>query len=154
MDPITIIAIIAGLVLAGVFSFIDDPFEKMLSPIFRLIGLQSSTGPIDITLKQKDKCTELTIINNGKGKAKLAAIQVLGKNGKKEFPVPCTSESEAKEEVAEKKDKALRKDFLSEKINPGSQKRVYLNSAKLDGCDLKSLSVIDMDGKFWPLINA
>ncbi len=51
MDPLTIIAIVAGIILAGVVSFIDDAFEKMLNPIFRLVGLKSSTGPLDIIAK-------------------------------------------------------------------------------------------------------
>jgi len=149
MDPITIIIIVAGLLFAGVAYFIEDAFDKMLNPIFRLVGLQSSTGPLEIIAEHNDQFIELTIINNGKGKAMLAAVQVVGENGKKEFPVPCTSKIEAKEEVAEKKEKEVRKHFLSEKIDQGSQKKFYLNSAKLDGCDLKSLSVLDMDGKHW-----
>jgi hypothetical protein len=138
MDPITIIAIIIGLLLAAAFTFIEDAFNKMLNPIFRLVGLKSSTGPLDIIAKHNPQFIEVTIINNGK----------------KEFPVPCTSEIEAKEWAAEKKEKELRKHFLSEKIDPGSQKKVYLNSAKLDGCDLKSLSVLDMDGKYWSTRNS
>ena len=154
MDLLNIIGIVAGLLIAAVLIFLDDAFEKMLNPIFRLIGLKSSTGPLNIIAKHNDQFIELTIINNGKGKAKLAAIQVLRDNGKKEFPVPCSSESEAIEEVAEKKVKALRKHFLAEKINPGSQKKVYLNSAKLDGHDLNSLSVLDMDGTYWTITNS
>ena len=149
MDPLTIIVIVAGLILSGIVTFIDDAFEKMLNPIFRLVGLKSSTGPLDIIAKNNDQFIELTITNNGKGKAMLAAIQVLGKDGQKKYPLPCTSEIEAKGEFAEKKEKELRKYFLSEKINPGSQKIVYLNSAKLDGCNLNSLSVLDMDAKHW-----
>ena len=151
MDLLNIIGIVAGLLFAAVLIFLDDAFEKMLNPIFRLIGLKSSTGPLNIIAKHNDQFIELTIINNGKGKAKLAAIQVLRDNGKKEFPVPCSSESEAIEEVAEKKEKALRKHFLAEKINPGSQKKVYLNSTKLNGHDLNSLSVLDMDGTYWTI---
>ena len=154
MDLLNIIGIVAGLLFAAVLIFLDDAFEKMLNPIFRLIGLKSSTGPLNIIAKHNDQFIELTIINNGKRKAKLAAIQVLRDNGKKEFPVPCSSESEAIEEVAEKKEKALRKHFLAEKINPGSQKKVYLNSAKLDGHDLNSLSVLDMDGTYWTITNS
>jgi len=154
MDLLNIIGIVAGLLIAAVLIFLDDAFEKMLNPIFRLIGLKSSTGPLNIIAKHNDQFIELTIINNGKGKAKLAAIQVLRDDGKKEFPVPCSSESEAIEEVAEKKEKALRKHFLAEKINPGSQKKVYLNSAKLDGHDLNSLSVLDMDGTYWTITNS
>ncbi|MDC1005541.1 hypothetical protein OAQ34_07935 [Opitutales bacterium] len=149
MDPITIIVIVAGLLFAGVAYFIEDAFDKMLNPIFRLVGLKFSTGPLEIIAEHNDQFIELTIINNGKGKAMLAAVQVVGENGKKEFPVACTSKIEAKEEVAEKKEKEVRKHFLSEKIDQGSQKKFYLNSAKLDGCDLKSLSVLDMDGKHW-----
>ena len=85
MDPITIVAIIIGLLLAAAFTFIEDAFEKMLNPVFRLFGLQSSTGPLDIIAKYNDQFIELTIINNGKGKAKLAAIQVLRDNGRKSF---------------------------------------------------------------------
>jgi len=154
MDLLNIIGIVAGLLIAAVLIFLDDAFEKMLNPIFRLIGLKSSTGPLNIIAKHNDQFIELTIINNGKGKAKLAAIQVLRDNGKKEFPVPCSSESEAIEEVAEKKEKALRKHFLAEKINPGSQKKVYLNSTKLNGHDLNSLSVLDMDGTYWTITNS
>ncbi|MDA7757169.1 hypothetical protein N8920_04655 [Opitutales bacterium] len=149
MDLITVIVIVSGLLFAGVAYFIEDAFDKMLNPIFRLIGLKSSTGPLDIIADYNDQFIELTIINNGKGKAMLAAVQVVGENGKKEFPVPFTSEIEAKKEVAEKKEKELRKHFLSEKIDQGSQKTVYLNSVKSAGCDLKSLSVLDMDGKHW-----
>ena len=154
MDLLNIIGIVAGLLFAAVLIFLDDAFEKMLNPIFRLIGLKSSTGPLNIIAKHNDQFIELTIINNGKGKAKLAAIQVLRDDGKKEFPVPCSSESEAIEEVAEKKEKALRKHFLADKINPGSQKKIYLNSSKLDGHDLNSLSVLDMDGTYWTITNS
>lgn len=85
MEPITIIAIIAGLILAGIISFIDDAFEKMLNPIFRLIGLQSSSGPILLHLNHRDGIMELSLTNQGKGKAKMAAIQVVDENRKKSF---------------------------------------------------------------------
>ena len=75
MDTITIVAIIAGLILAGIFSYVEDAFEKLLNPIFRLIGIQSSTGPINITVIKKDKFIALTLANNGR-EAKMAAIQV------------------------------------------------------------------------------
>ena len=59
MDPLTIIIIVAGLILSGVVTFIDDAFEKMLNPIFRLVGLKSSTGPLDIIAKNNDQFIEL-----------------------------------------------------------------------------------------------
>ena len=66
MDLITIIAIIIGLLLAAAFTFIEDAFDKMLNPIFRLVGLKSSTGPLDIIAKHNPQFIEVTIINNGK----------------------------------------------------------------------------------------
>lgn len=154
MEPITIIAIIAGLVLAGIFSFIDDAFEKMLNPIFRLLGLQSSSGPIDITLKQKNKSIELIIANNGKGKAKMAAIQVIDGNGKKSFPIPFISEDDVGGETSEKKAKEYRKLFLSLKIEQGAEKTIFLDPNELKGCDLSTLQLIDMDGKSWQVSTA
>ena len=124
MDPITVIAIIVGLVLAGIFSLIDDAFEKVLNPIFRLFGLQSSSGPIDITLNQKNKSIELIIANNGKGKAKMAGIQIIDGNGKKSFPIPFISEDDVVGEMSEKKAKECRSYSTLTRLNK-VQKRKY-----------------------------
>jgi hypothetical protein len=149
MDPITIIAIIIGLLLAAAFTFIEDAFNKMLSPIFRLIGLQSSSGPMDITLKQKDKSIELHIANNGKGKAKMAAIQIIDRDGKKSFPIPFAFEADVGEEISEKKTKEYRKLFFSNKIEQGGELTIFLNPNELEECNLSTLGVLDIDGKFW-----
>ena len=154
MDPITIIAIIVGLVLASIFSFIDDAFEKMLNPIFRLFGLQSSSGPIDITLKQKDKSIELVITNNGKGKAQMAGIQVIDGNGKKSFPIPFISEEKVGGETSEKKAKEYRKLFFSNKIEQAAEKKIFLDTNELNGCNLSTLQVMDMDGMSWQVRTA
>ena len=153
MDPITIIAIVAGLILAGIFSFIDDAFEKLLNPIFRLIGLLSSTGPIHLTLIKKDKFLAVTLVNNGKGKAKIAAIQVTDEKGKKVFPIPYLFESEIGEEMEETKAKEFRKQLLSLKIEQGTEKTIFLNPTELDGIDLSTLGVLDFNGKFWQVKN-
>ena len=154
MDPITIIAIAAGLILAGIFSFIDDAFEKLLNPIFRLFGLQSSTGPIDITVIKKDKFIAVTLVNNGKGKAKMAVIQVTDEKGKKVFPIPYLFESEAGEEMRETKAEEYRKKFLSVKIEQGAEKTVFLNPTELEGCDLNTLEIIDFNGEIWQVGSA
>ena len=149
MDPITIIVIVAGLLFAGVAYYIEDAFDKMLNPIFRFIGLQSSSGPIDITLKQKDKNIELIITNNGKGKAKMAGIQVIDGNRKKSFPIPFISEDDVGGETSEKKAKEYRRLFFSNKIKQGADKKVFLDPNELDGSDLSTLRLIDVDGNFW-----
>ena len=153
MDPITIIAIIVGLIVAAIFSFIDDAFEKLLNPIFRLVGLQSSTGPIHLTLIKKDKFIAVTLVNNGRGKAKMAAIQVTNEKGKKVFPIPYLHESEVGEEMGEKKAKEFQKQLLSLKIEQGTEKTIFLNPTELDGIDLSTLGVLDFNGKFWQVKN-
>jgi hypothetical protein len=150
MEPITIIAIIAGLILAGIISFIDDAFEKMLNPIFRLIGLQSSSGPILLHLNHRDGIMELSLTNQGKGKAKMAAIQVVDENRKKIFPTPYFSTDEIGHETNEEKEKKCRKLFLTQKIKQGETKKIFLNPSELETCDLNSLGAIDIDGNFWP----
>ena len=128
MDTITVVAIIAGLILAGIFSYIEDAFEKLLNPIFRLIGIQSSAGPINISVIKKDKFIALTLKNNGKGKARMVAILVNDEKGKKVFPIPYLIESEAVEKMGETKAKEYRKKFLSVKIEQGAEKTVFLNN--------------------------
>ncbi len=149
MDPITVIVIVAVLLFVGVAYFIEDAFDRMLNPIFRLIGLQSSSGPIDITLKQKDKSIELVITNNGKGKAKMAAIKIIDGDGKISFPIPFISEDDVGGETSEKKAKEYRNLFFSNKIEEGADKKIFLDPNELDGCDLSTLQVMDIDGNFW-----
>ena len=148
MDPITVVAIIAGVIIAGIFSLIEDAFEKLLNPILRLIGLQSSSGPIDITVIKKDKFIALALKNNGKGKAKMVAIQVTDEKGKKVFPIPYLHESEVGEEMEEKKAKEFRKRLLSIKIEQGAEKTLFLNPTELEGNDLGKLGLLDSNGKF------
>jgi len=149
MDPITVVAVIAGLITVGIFLSIEDAFEKLLNPILRLIGLQSSSGPIDITVIKKDKFIALTLKNNGKGKAKMVAIQVTDEKGKKVFPIPYLHESEVGEEMEEKKAKEFRKRLLSIKIEQGAEKTLFLNPTELEGNDLGKLGLLDSNGKFW-----
>ena len=149
MDPITVVAIIAGVIIAGIFSLIEDAFEKLLNPILRLIGLQSSSGPIDITVIKKDKFIALTLKNNEKGKAKMVAIQVTDEKGKKVFPIPYLHESEVGEEMEEKKAKEFRKRLLSIKIEQGAEKTLFLNPTELEGNDLGKLGLLDSNGKCW-----
>lgn len=153
MDTITVVAIIAGLILPGIFSYTEDAFEKLLNPIFRLIGIQSSTGPINITVIKKDKFIALTLKNNGKGKAKMVAILVTDEKGKKVFPIPYLHESQVGEEMEEKKAKEFRKRLLSIKIEQGAEKTVFLNPTELGGNDLGTLGLLDPNGKFWQVEN-
>ena len=149
MNSITVVAVIAGLITVGIFLSIEDAFEKLLNPIFRLIGLQSSTGPIDITVIKKDKYIALTLKNNGKGKAKVVAIHVTDEKGKKVFPIPYLHECEIGEGMEEKKAKEFRQRLLSIKIEQGAEKTVFLNPTELEGNDLGTLGLLDPNGKFW-----
>ena len=51
----------------------------------------------------------------------------------------------------EKSEKEIRKALLSDKINTGASKTVYLSQEDLKGCHLDSLNVMDLHGKSWPV---
>ena len=108
MDPITIIAIVAGLLIAGFLIFIENALEKILNPILGLIGLNSSTGPLELKIRKREQCFELVIENKGNTKARLAAIQVIDGEGKKSFPLPYPTEDESTHNASEKRMKELR----------------------------------------------
>jgi len=149
MDPITIIAIVAGLLIAGFLIFIENALEKILNPILGLIGLNSSTGPLELKIRKREQCFELVIENKGNTKARLAAIQVIDGEGKKSFPLPYPTEDESTHNASEKRMKELRIQFSSEKINQGDRKSVYLNPTELAGCSLDCVNVLDIHGKYW-----
>lgn len=149
MDPITIIAIVAGLLIAGFLIFIENALEKILNPILGLIGLNSSTGPLELKIRKREQSFELAIENKGNTKARLAAIQVIDGEGKKSFPLPYPTEDESTHNTSEKRMKELRIQFSSEKINQGDRKSVYLNPTELAGCSLDCVNVLDIHGKYW-----
>ena len=149
MDPITIIAIVAGLLIAGFLIFIENALEKILNPILGLIGLNSSTGPLELKIRKREQSFELVIENKGNTKARLAAIQVIDGEGKKSFPLPYPTEDESTHNASEKRMKELRRQFSSEKINQGDRKSVYLNPTELAGCSLDCVNVLDIHGKYW-----
>ena len=149
MDPITIIAIVAGLLIAGFLIFIENALEKILNPILGLIGLNSSTGPLELKIRKREQSFELVIENKGNTKARLAAIQVIDGEGKKSFPLPYPTEDESTHNTSEKRMKELRIQFSSEKINQGDRKSVYLNPTELAGCSLDCVNVLDIHGKYW-----
>lgn len=109
MDPITIIAIVTGLLIAGFLIFIENTFEKTLNPILSLIGLNSSTGPIEVKIRKRDQCLELAIENKGNTKARLAAIEVIDGKGKKSFPLPFSNKENAIQGMGEKSEKKFEK---------------------------------------------
>jgi len=149
VDPITIIAIVTGLLIAGFLIFIENALEKILNPILGLIGLNSSTGPLELKIRKREQSFELVIENKGNTKARLAAIQVIDGEGKKSFPLPYPTEDESTHNTSEKRMKELRIQFSSEKINQGDRKSVYLNPTELAGCSLDCVNVLDIHGKYW-----
>ena len=83
MDLITIVAIVISLLIAGFLIFIENALEKILNPMLGLIGLNSSTGPLELKIRKREQCFELVIENKGNTKARLATIQVIDDEGKK-----------------------------------------------------------------------
>ena len=57
-------------------------------------------------------------------------------------------------ETSEKKAKEYRKLFFSNKIEQGAEKKIFLDPNELNGSDLSTLQVMDMDGKSWQVSTA
>lgn len=66
MDPITIIAIVAGLLIAGFLIFIENAFEKILNPILGLIVKVKNHFPFPT-------------------QRKVRSLKILAKKGRKNF---------------------------------------------------------------------
>ena len=55
--------------------------------------------------------------------------------------------------MSEKKAKEHRRLFYSDKIEQGAEKKIFLDPNELNGSDLSTLQVMDMDGKSWQVGN-
>ncbi|MBT7405073.1 MAG: hypothetical protein HN754_03065 [Opitutae bacterium] len=153
VDLVTIIVIIIGLLFAGLLFFVEEAFEKMLNPLFRLVGLNSSCGPLEIRAKKNDSSIELVIENLGKSNSQFVAVQVKNTQGMTLHPVPLSSLEESIQELGENKITDLRKKFIKEKLAPNSSKTIYLKQSELVDCSLDSLELLDAHGKHWSVIN-
>ncbi len=153
MDVVTIIAIIIGLLFAGLLFFFEEAFEKMLNPLFRLVGLNSSCGPLEIRAKKKNTSLELVMQNLGKSNAQFVAVQVKNTQGMTLYPVPFSSLEESIQELRENKITDLRKRIVKEKLAPNSSKTIHLKQSELVDCSLDSLELLDVHGKHWSVIN-
>ncbi|MDC0369315.1 hypothetical protein OAN13_06425 [Opitutales bacterium] len=153
MDPLTIIAIIIGLLFAGFLFFVEEAFEKILNPLFRLVGLNSSCGPLEIRAEKKDESIILVIKNLGKSHASLASIQGRNANGKTIYPIPYSTLDESIQDLGEKKTSDLCKKFIKEKLATQCSKTIYLKQSELVDCSLDSLELLDALGGKWPVIS-
>ena len=123
MDPLTIIAIIIGLLFAGFLFFVEEAFEKMLNPLFRLVGLNSSCGPLEIRAEKKDESIILVIKNLGKSHASLASIQGRNANGKTIYPIPYSTLDESIQDLGEKRPAICARNSSKKSSLPNAQKR-------------------------------
>ena len=150
-DPSTIILILLGAVVAGVLIFFDNAMDRILNPILRLVGLNSSMGPLACSASRMEGSLAVTIENQGPTQASIVSVVAIDPHGKKFYPVPFPSEQAAGSDPIERNEPELRKQLLSTKIQPGESQTVHLCHQELEGCDPGSLQVMDTHGKSWPV---
>ena len=83
----------------------------------------------------------------------MATVQIIDGNGKKFFPIPYM-EAKVSGQTGEKEAKECRKSLMSLKIEMGKKEQFFLNPIELEGCNLSTLGVLDMHGKFWQASNS
>ena len=70
------------------------------------------------------------------------------------FPIPYMEASEVSGQTGEKEAKECRKSLRSLKIAMGKERTIFLNPIELEGCNLSTLGILDMHGKFWQASNS
>jgi hypothetical protein len=152
MDPFTIIAIIVGVAITLFLIFVEDSFEKLFGWLlrgpFRLLGLQTGKGPLAAHASVQGDRLEITLENRGKHELKLAAVEGRDGNQKRQYPEPLLADQDSG--AASGKAEA-HKQFGKVALQPGESRTVALDAAELAAMDCRTLSVIDADGKYWPV---
>jgi len=148
MDLIAIIGIAVGLMIVVLLIVVDEAFYKLFGWLFTLFGLQSGKGPLIARVSARNERLELTIENRGKHKVRLAAVEARDGSQKRHFPTPCLDE----QDLADASDEgAAHKQFATIVLDPGEARIVFLDPAELASLDCRTLSILDSNGRAWPV---
>jgi hypothetical protein len=142
---LTITAAILAIGVALLLFLIDDAFDKLWDRLFRFLGLQSGAGPLVAELTRQQEQTSILLINKGKKKIMLGAVEGINNDKEQQFPTPYLPEDEKN---LTSKDEA-RKRFAKMNLLPGQSLLVILNSEELETLKCQELFILDRDGGRW-----
>ena len=132
---------------------IDDAFDKLwdrlLHRLLRLLGFQSGAGPLVAELTRQQEQASILLINKGKQKIMLGAVEGIKHDKTQQFPTPYLPE-DVNHRPSE--DEA-RKRFAKMSLLPGQSLLVILNAEELETLNCEELLILDRDGGRWPVQN-
>ena len=152
MDTIvTIIIVVLGLALTAFLIFVEDAFEKitgrLLSPLFRAVGLKTGSGPLVGSVEERGDRVVVTLENRGRGPLRLGAVEGRDSAGKRCYPVAYSDASTFGSLDPKTAGKAIAR--LS--IEAGASQVLLLDPKDLANLGCRTLAMIDADGRLWPV---
>ena len=119
-----------------------------LDRLFRLLGLQSGEGPLDVRAAADGARVVLTVQNRGKHRMRLAAVEGRDASQRRVFPTPWLDERE----IGTATTKAQRiKQFARVVLGPGESRTILLDRDELIDMNCRTLAILDRDGRSWPV---
>ena len=88
MSWFTITAAILAIGVALLLFLIDDAFDKLWDRLLRLLGFQSGAGPLVAELTRQQEQASILLINKGKQKIMLGAVEGIKHDKTQQFPTP------------------------------------------------------------------
>ena len=148
MSLVTIVIVVVTIAGVLLLFLIDDAIDKLIDWFFSLVGLDSGKGPLTAEAIVESERTVLNLVNKGKHKLFLAAIEGRDRRDKRKFPVPYLNENDFRAALPEE---SARKQFSQVALGPGELKSVILKSSELASLDCQTLAILDSKGLNWPV---
>ncbi|MCH2112374.1 MAG: hypothetical protein MK213_05910 [Planctomycetes bacterium] len=142
---------ISVILFALVFIFllvVDNAFESIVKWVFRKIGIGSGVGPQMASAHLGRKDVMVSLENLGKDSFHLVAIEGVDEGGERFFPIPYRI---GEMMIDVESEKNARKQLSGVKVPPASVMQAFFHIDELNLLKIKSLGVLDSDGKSWPI---
>lgn len=148
MSWVVIVIVVVVLVGAALQFFFEEALDKLADWFFRLVGLETGSGPLAVSAVEEQDMILLTLENRGKGGLKLLAVEGSNGVGQRKHPVPYLKEDDVRGELAEAE---ARKRFSQTVLGPGESGSVLLKASEVSALDCKTLAILDAKGRSWPV---
>lgn len=137
---IAVIALVALLLLAAAILLDWKLFDFFMN-------LGSGQGPLGVSASDDGKRVILQVVNNGKKRMRLLAVEGRDTSGRRVFPTPMLDAGEvgAPEAAAQGT-----KEFAKVVLDPGAARSVILDRDELVKLNCRSLGVRAGQGRVWP----
>ena len=140
--------VVDAIISAALLFLVDDAWDSLSNWALTKVGWPSGQGPLVVVAERNGDKLALNILNHGRAKIRLAAVEGRDGDNQRRFPTPYIPTNDQKAIPTEKQ---AFTHFGEIVLDAGDSQIVELRVADLLDSGCSSLAIIDSNGKSWPV---